>query len=299
MAENPGMAMETIAVAGGNGKIGSAVLAELGDHGYRTVNLSRGRRKEDHADEYRRTDLLDAGEVYGSLASSDADAVVHMGTIPAPTSSPGHVCYESNVVTTWHVLEAAHELGLESVVLPSSINAVGAGYQDAPAEIEYLPVDEDHPLTPRDPYALGKEAIERAGAGHGRLPDAPSIVALRYPWVATTEELRQRFASAERTPADLPDDWADTARDSLFSYLHLADAATIARRAVEADVDEFETFWAVAADTSVDGPTAALVERYYPDAAVRRPLEERESLVSIRKARERLDWEPEHSWTDL
>jgi nucleoside-diphosphate-sugar epimerase len=81
------MSVETVAVTGGNGRIGKAVLNELtGD--YRTANLARGKRREEVSDAYLTTDLTDAGEVYGSLAHGGADAVVHMGTIPTPLGHP-------------------------------------------------------------------------------------------------------------------------------------------------------------------------------------------------------------------
>lgn len=293
------MAIDTIAVTGGNGKIGERILAHLGEHGYHTVNVARGSQREDVSDEYRRTNLLDAGEVYGSFAASDADAVIHMGTINRPTTGPGHVCYESNVMSSWNVLEAARSLELEAIVLPSSINVLGAVYQDSPTEVDYLPVDEEHRVTPRDPYAIGKEAIEGAGRGIGRLPDAPKIAALRYPWVATEEEMREEFVENDRSLAELDDAWHHTTRDVVFSYLHMNDGASIARRAVEADFEGFEAFWAVAADTTAAAPSADVVEKYFPDTERRKPLEGRETLISIEKARRLLDWEPKHSWTDL
>ncbi|PSQ25554.1 NAD(P)-dependent oxidoreductase [Halobacteriales archaeon QS_9_68_17] len=293
------MAVDSVAVTGGNGKIGGAILAELDGSGYRTANLSRGKRDEDVADEYRTTNMLDAGEVYGSLARTEVDAVVHMGTIPGPTNHPGFRTYESNVQSSYHVLAAARELGLESVVLPSSINVIGAAYQDAPTEVEYLPVDEEHPVTPRDPYAVSKHAAEVTADGVGRLPGAPSIASLRYPWVATTDELREEFAEKDRSPAALDDRWHHTTRDVVFSYVHVDDAARIARRAVEATFDGHEAFWAVAVDTSADAPSERVAEKYFPDAEVRADLAGTRSLISVDKARDLLDWEPQTSWRDL
>ena len=64
---------EAVAVTGGNGRVGKHVLEHLASEGYRTVNLSRGKREEDHSDAYIRTDLLDAGEVLdGRLLFYDA-----------------------------------------------------------------------------------------------------------------------------------------------------------------------------------------------------------------------------------
>jgi nucleoside-diphosphate-sugar epimerase len=289
--------MDTVAVTGGNGKIGEAILRDLVEHGYRAVNVARGSRREEVADEYRRTDLLDAGEVYGSLAAAGADAVIHMGTIPTPTSNPGFRVFESNAMSTYHVLEAATELDLEAVCLASSINVMGGVFQAAPMDVRYLPVDEDHPVTPRDPYAIGKHAIEVTADGFGRRPDAPQVASLRYPWVATESELRERFVDADRTMgADLPDVGA---RDDLFAYLHIEDGARIARRAVEADLAGHERFWAVADDTSVDVPTDEVVERCFPDAAVRTPVAGHEAIVDTSKAADLLGWRPEHSWRDL
>jgi len=292
------MSIDRVAVTGGNGKIGEAILGEFADHGYHAINVARGKQREEVSDEYRTTDLLDAGETYAALAASDADAVVHMGTIPHPLSHAEHAVFESNAMSAYHVLEAASSLDLESVVLPSSINVMGAAYQEAPTDVRYLPVDEDHPLTPRDPYAIGKHATEVAGAGFGRRPDTPPVASLRYPWVATSEELRDRFTERDRSIAGIRDSRHPEA-DTLFSYLHVDDAAAIARRCVEADFDGHEAFWAVASDTTADAPSTELAAEFFPGAERRSDLAGTESLISVDKARELLGWEPERSWRDL
>lgn len=286
--------METIAVTGGNGMIGSAILTHLAEEGYRTVNLSRGSKRESVSDEYKQVDLLDPGEVYGGLARSDADAVIHMGTIPSPLTNPGYVTYRSNVMSSYHVLEAGYELGLEAVALASSINAMGAEFQAASIEVEYVPVDESHPVSPRDPYGLSKHVIEITADGFGRLEDAPRITTVRYPWVCTEEDFHERFPETDRGV----DAVTDRERKTLLTYLYLEDAAGVARRAVEADTDGHERFWAVASDTTVAAPTADVIENHYPDVDRCHEFEGRESLVSIEKAERLLDWKPEHSWRD-
>jgi len=135
---------EAVAVTGGNGRVGKHVLEHLASEGYRTVNLSRGKREEDHSDAYIRTDLLDAGEVYGALAKGDPDAVVHLGMIPSPEQTPGYRTYESNVMSSYHVLEAAGELGVDTAVLASSFSAIGGGFEPDAITVDYLPVDETH-----------------------------------------------------------------------------------------------------------------------------------------------------------
>lgn len=202
-------------------------------------------------------------------------------------------------MSAYHVLEAAADLGLESVVLPSSINVMGAVFQEAPTDVRYLPVDEEHPLTPRDPYALGKQTTEAIGDGFGRRPDGPTISSVRYPWVATRNELREELVEQDRTLDVLDDAWEDTTRDTLFSYLYLEDATSIARAAVEADHDGHEAFWAVAGDTTADVPTSVLVEEYYPDAETRRSFDGNEAPICTAKAGDLLDWTPSHTWRDI
>lgn len=170
MKTTQNMTIDTIAVTGGNGKIGSAILEHLGEHGYETVNISRGKRREEASDAYVTTDLLDAGETYGALAKYNVDAVVHIGTIPNPYSNPDFRVYESNVMSGAHVLEAAESLGLESVCLASSINAMGSEHHERPAEVRYIPVDEGHSRTPDDSYGIAKHAMEVPRTGSGGVP---------------------------------------------------------------------------------------------------------------------------------
>lgn len=293
------MTISTVAVTGGNGKIGRAIIEHLNDHGYETANVARGKRREEVSDAYVTTDLLDAGETYGALAETDADAVVHMGTIPGPGRHPQFRTYESNAMSAVHVLEASEALGLESCCLASSINAMGAEHQQRDPRVEYVPVDEAHPLTPDDVYGVAKHAMEVTAAGFGRRPDSDLTVStLRYPWVPNEAEVVENFVESDRSLAALRDDDPWSGPDVLFSYLHLADACSIARRAIEADYDGHETFWAVAGDTTADVPTAELVTEFYPDAEVRESLEGYETLFDLSKAEELLGWTPEHTWRD-
>lgn len=294
------MSLSTVAVTGGNGKIGSAIIEHLSDHGYETANIARGKRREEVSDTYITTDLLDAGETYGAIAKSGADAVIHMGTIPDPYSDPDYRVYESSVMSATHVLEASDSLGLEAVCLPSSINAIGSEHQERAADVRYLPVDEEHPRTPDDSYGIAKHAMEVTADGIGRRPSTDmAITSLRYPWVTTEAEMREHFREADRSVAGLEDAHPATTRDVLFSYLHIEDAAAVARKAIEADFSHHETVWAVATDTTAAVPTDKLIAEYFPDAEICGELDGHESLVDLSKAASLLDWEPTRSWRDL
>ncbi|WP_224270260.1 NAD-dependent epimerase/dehydratase family protein [Haloprofundus salinisoli] len=294
------MPLETVAVTGGNGQVGRAVLTHLRDHGYRTVNLSRGSRRESLADGYRRTDLLDAGEVYGSLASSDADGVVHLGMVPRPDAGPGHVTFESNVMSTYTVLEACQHLGIDRVAVASSMSVLGAGFDPDPVRLDYLPVDESHPVDPRDPYALGKHVLERTAEGIARRNDGPETVStVRFPIAMDDEQMRDTLVDADRSLDAIRDaPFFHSARNTLFAYVHLDDLADLFRRCLEAEFEGYETFWAAAAETTVDPPTAELVDELYSGVETRGEISGHESLVDTSKATRTLGWEPTRSWRE-
>lgn len=294
------MTTQTVAVTGGSGTIGRAALAELDARGYRTVNCNRGQPETRIADEYRRTDLTDAGEVYGSLAAADPDAVVHLGMIPTPERNPEHVVFESNATSTYHVLEAAQALGVDRVVLASSLSAMGAGFEPDPLDPEFLPVDETHPLRPSTAYGVGKRALEAVADGFGRRDRPPrGVVSLRFPWVVDERTRRESFLDPDRRLSELSDEALRTGHDTLFSYLALADAARAVAQAAEADVTGHEPLFLSARDTTCETPTAELVTERYPDADRRSTFEGCEALLDTSAAERLLDWEPRHSWRDL
>ncbi|KAA9399838.1 NAD(P)-dependent oxidoreductase [Haloarcula sp. CBA1130] len=297
---------KSVAVTGGNGRVGQHVLEYLTAEGYRTVNLSRGKREEDRSDVYVKTDLLDAGEVYGALAKSDPDAVVHLGMVPTPDHSPGYRTYESNVMSSYHVLEAAGELGVDTVALASSFSAIGGGFEPEPITIDYLPVDEDHRLTPSNPYAMGKQALEIAADGFDRrTTDAPdTITSLRFPWVVDDELVRETFVDADRTLAGLrASEHFHTQRNTLCGYVHATDAVSLVEAAVEATFDGHERLWVSAPDTSAETPSAELAAELYADADYRGPTADDENpyaaLIDTTKAERLLDWKPTWSWRQL
>ena len=289
--------METVAITGGSGKIGPAFVEAFSEWGYRTVNVDVVELDPRIADGYRRADLRDAGEVYGVLAAADADAVVHLGTIDTPTNDPGYVTFESNVTSSYLVLEVAQALEIGSVALASSINALGAKFQDAPMDVRYLPIDESHPATPRDPYGLGKRVVEETAAGFGRRDGPPTAIStLRFPTVDVGDSM-QRYAERDYSIEGLKQahSYPSHVVRSL-TYVHARDAASLTRRALEADLDGHETFWVMADDTTSEVPTAEIADEFYPGVERKRPLTGTESLVSNEKAKRLLDWEPERSW---
>ncbi len=127
--------------------------------------------------------------------------------------------------------------------------------------------------------------MEVTADGFGRLPDArPSRrFGIRgSPPTTNSASSPKRTARSRdsRTPGT-------TTRDVVFSYLHIDDAASIARLAAEAEFDGHETFWAVATDTSADVSSERLAE-VLPDASIESPS--RATKPSSASTKPRNDW---------
>jgi nucleoside-diphosphate-sugar epimerase len=149
-------------------------------------------------------------------------------------------------------------------------------------------VDETIPPRPESSYALSKLLGEEMARQLARRTAIP-FVGLRI--------------SNIMEPADyaaFPGYWSDPAirRWNLWGYVDARDVAQAARRALEADVAGAEIAIVAAADTVMPRPSAELLARVYPGVPLRRPIEGRETLLSIDHARELLGYEPEHRWGD-
>ena len=65
-------------------------------------------------------DLADAGQVYGAVARSQAEAVIHLGAWANDGRVPDTRTYGDNVRGTFNVFQACADLGVRRVVSASS-----------------------------------------------------------------------------------------------------------------------------------------------------------------------------------
>jgi len=98
------------------------------------------------------------------------DALAHFAAqsdVPMSFPSPLWTVWE-NVVGTTRVLEAVREAGIDRFLLASSGNVFGRPL--------YLPIDEEHPLTPHNPYAASKASQEMLAFAYWRAYGIPVTV---------------------------------------------------------------------------------------------------------------------------
>jgi nucleoside-diphosphate-sugar epimerase len=163
-----------ILVTGGLGKLGSWVVKELidrsdGRQAHEVTVLDQAPVAPNRALPgvcYLTGDIEDLGQVMGAAAGMDA--IAHLAAVRNPRFTTSDVTFRINAMGTFNVHEAAFRLGVRRVVSAGSQDILGWGYRDVDFEPDYLPVDEDHPVRPQDPYGLSKETGEAIARSYAR-----------------------------------------------------------------------------------------------------------------------------------
>ena len=277
-----------VAVTGGSGNVGSYVISELMHHNIDAVSIDR--TAPSSSVRFVRADLTDLGQTVGVLAG--ADAVIHLAAIPHPMNDPPEVVFRNNVTSTYNVLAAANMLDIRRVVLTSSDSAIGIVFAHHHIAPEYVPVDEDHPLRPQDPYGLSKQVGEVLADSFAHQNPELTVVTLRPPLVIFPE-----MYQPEAWP-HFPLEWKEPERgkSSLWCYVDVRDLAVAFRLALTAPLIGHQRFFVAAPNSRMkDTPSAELVRRYFPETE-QIDLSGTQSLLNSARAQEALGWRAEHTW---
>jgi UDP-glucose 4-epimerase len=161
-------------VTGGAGYVGSVVASELIAAGHRVTvldDLSTG-----HADavpagaELVQAAITEAGPV---LAGGDYDAVLHFAakSLVAESMTAPQLYWANNVGGTLALLEAMRAAGVHRLVFSSTAATYG--------EPATVPITEDAPTRPTNPYGASKLAVDQMLAGYA-VAHGLRAVSLRY-----------------------------------------------------------------------------------------------------------------------
>ena len=146
-----------ILVTGGSGYIGSHTVQALLDAGHRPVVLDLRELPEglrDHGVDVVIGDIRDPAAVGTALRHGPIEAVIHLAaekSVAASMADPDRF-FDVNVGGTETVLRGAVEAGVRAVVFSSSCAVYGTP--------DRLPIDEDSPLRPENPYGESKRRAE-------------------------------------------------------------------------------------------------------------------------------------------
>jgi UDP-arabinose 4-epimerase len=167
---------QAILVTGGAGYVGSHACKVLARAGYRPVvfdNLSRGRREAVRWGPLVEGDLADVARLSAALAEHRVSAVMHFAAFAYVGESVAEpaLYYRNNLGGTLSLLEAMRKAGVGEIVFSSTCATYGTP--------DVVPITEDSPQCPVNPYGETKLAIERALHWYGQAYGVRSA-ALRY-----------------------------------------------------------------------------------------------------------------------
>ncbi len=165
-----------VLVTGGAGYIGSHTVMLLGEEGHEVLvldNLSNGHKE---AVLYGKLTVEDVGNkerVKEILKTFKPDAVIHFAAfieVGESVKNPASF-YENNTTNALRLLEAMVETGVNNFILSSTAAVYG--------NPEKVPIPEEHPTEPINPYGKSKLFIEKALEDFNRAYGL-NYISLRY-----------------------------------------------------------------------------------------------------------------------
>jgi nucleoside-diphosphate-sugar epimerase len=290
-----------VVVTGAGGRIGRPTVAELVEHGHQVVafDLVPPSAPFPPGVQLRLGTVDDAGSVLAVLRQARAEAVVHLAR--ASSNHDELTIYRSNIMGTYHVLQAAVACNLGVAVVASSIQALG-DYWSLRQAPRYLPLDEAHPCAPRGAYQTAKLVVEETSRAITLECDLPTV-AIRPTAVIVPErwpEIRRQVAAAGSTaPGNRP-----LVGGTLAAYVDARDVAQLIRLAVEhagrGDLRGAHVLHASGADAFGDAPLAAVMAQHYPAAAgTAANLVPGQPGISIEAPRRLLGYAPRYRWREM
>ncbi len=146
-----------ILLTGGAGYIGSHVNKELHKKGFRTIvvdNLVNGHRELVRWGSLMEVDLLNRKALEEIFRNTRIEAVMHFAAfayVGESVKNPKKY-YVNNVIGTLNLLEVMTKTDVDKIIFSSTCAVYG--------NPEYIPMDEEHPRNPINPYGRSKLTAE-------------------------------------------------------------------------------------------------------------------------------------------
>ena len=165
-----------VLVAGGAGYIGSHTVKELLREGYEVVvfdNFSTGKKELLVGGELVEGDLMDKNSIKETMRSRGIGAVLHFASLIQVGESYTNPLkyYTHNLTSSLNLLEAVLEAKVNAFIFSSSAAVYGIPL--------HIPIPENHPLNPVNPYGQTKVFVEKILEDYERAYGL-KFISLRY-----------------------------------------------------------------------------------------------------------------------
>ncbi len=175
----------SVLVTGGAGYIGSHCCVELLDAGYDVVvvdNLANSKKEALNRVEkitgkslhFHKVDLLDREGLDEVFSQYDIESVIHFAGLKAVGESVEKPLYYyyNNVTGTIRLCEVMNDHGVKDIVFSSSATVYGDPHE--------VPITEDFPLQPTNPYGHSKRMVEQVLSDVYQADTSWNVILLRY-----------------------------------------------------------------------------------------------------------------------
>ncbi len=298
-----------ILVTGGAGYIGSITTERLINSGHEVVvfdNLERGHRAAlDPRARFIEGDLRHAEDIAGAMEAAQPEAVMHFAAYALVNESMQQPerYFENNLLGGFHLAEAMRRVGVRRFVFSSTCAVYGIP--------ERVPMDEEIPQRPANPYGESKRMFEMLLQWYGRLHGFQPVFLRYFNACGATERLGEDHEPethlipnvlkvALGQAPDVPifgDDYDTPDGTCIRDYIHIADLAEAHLLALSSDAtgafnlgngDGYSVREVVEACREVTGhPIPVRI-------APRRPGDPDRLVANAAKARSILGWTPRH-----
>jgi UDP-glucose 4-epimerase len=299
-------------VTGGAGYVGSVCAAALLEAGHEVVvldDLSTGHRDAVPADcEFVEGDVAEYAE---PILARGMDGVLHFAAKSLVAESVAHpeLYWSGNVVASLRLLEAMRRHGTPRLVFSSTAATYG--------QPERVPITEDAPTLPTNPYGASKLAIDNAIGSYARAHGL-AAVSLRYFNAAGAHErygerhavethlipLVLQVATGERESVKIyGTDYATPDGTCVRDYIHVSDLAQVHLLALEHATPGRHRIYNLGSGTGfsvrevIETCRRVTGHPIPAEAADRRPGDPATLVAANRLAKTELGWNPQR--TDL
>ena len=289
---------QRIVFTGGSGKAGKHVVPWLKAQGYDILNLDLKPLQCPGVNTLI-TDVTDSGQVFNALSMhfgfegyetgrgpAKLDAVVHFAAVPRVLINPDNTTYQTNVMSTYNVIEAAAKLGIRKVIIASSETTYGVCFAEGDKDYHHFPLEEDYDIDPMDSYGLSKLINERTARAFA-MRYGIDIYALRIGNVIEPNEY-PLFKGFLDKPM--------TRKRNAWSYIDARDLGQIVHLCIKKDGLGFQVFNAVNDTITTREGTAEFLKKYVPQIPLMREMVGNEAPLSNKKIRDVLGFKEEHDW---